>query len=735
VLSLRLCGSLEVLPAGIGQLKNLSCLHCSGCGFELLPLSIGDLQNLKQLDLSFCSHLKEVPPSLGGASQLEYLSVAGCSMLKSLPSSISYLFELVSLSAAGCCGVSELPALWPRKLQLLDLQGCENLTSFPSGVCDLPHLEALFLQGCTGLEQFPSSGLPSLRAVGLPLLTQSELQHMGRKGSITSKAANENPGFTVRGKEWYLANGKLNREWLKAVEGIVEWLPWGAQYRFYCMKKFGRQAIDIKAAMEGTMLEDESGGRGVATKHQLHSGPGATRQYPAHCGLQKHPEHCLSGNPVAGTVRKLKGGGALYNCWIMAFLEVQIEKLHGMQKPNTASAKGPETVPWDSLATELSRELKQARRLLAKHTEHFDVRDFYSSQDARCAVEVICSCLKDKIRNWSLDDGVCIEHSVPAADVLEDKKMLDKLLSYILKDEESDVDQELLQRWEPFKQRHRDNMKLVPVIDEDALKLGETLGSGGQGTVFEAVWISAPVAVKMPSKVREGCLSIESYAGLVKEAMEHAVLNSHPNVIRLLATTTSGWLVLELANYDLHTLCHDMGVLSWRCKARLLQQGAASLEHIHYHKWVHGDIKPRNFLLVGTQPEALQLKISDFGLSFEEVQSRSKTVRGGGGTEVYVAPESYDNKPIDQKSDVYSFGVVCYEIISQKKPFANAASQYALMAMKCRGAKPCPVNEQDCPPGVLELVSQCCAAEPAERPTMVEVSKRLSQLSKEWSAE
>lgn len=430
---------------------------------------------------------------------------------------------------------------------------------------------------------------------------------------------------------------------------------------------------------------------------------------------------------VDGNQDRQKSGDPLYNRRIMAFLNAQLEKLRGLDPPANASA--------DDVAA-YNYQLGRAERCLAKHADNFDVRDFYSTQDACLAVEEICAILREKIEKWGMAGVACIQDSVPETEVDEDEKFMAKLLNYILKGAKCNVHQELLQRWEPYKQHHADNMKLVRIIDESTLQLEKKLGSGGHGTVFKALWKTADVAVKQPFKNWEGDLPIKAFAGFFKEAIQHTLLNNHPNIIQLLATTISGWIVLELADCNLHKLCHGMGALTWRLKARLLRQGAAGLEYIHDKKIVHGDIKPCNLLLVGTQAESLQLKISDFGLSFQATQSKSKTIRRWGGTQQYIAPETYEDKPINQASDVYSFGVVCYEVITQKHPFGGGTvHQSAVMAKKLSKKEPCPVEPQDCPPQVLELIRQCCALDPAERPTMAEVSRRLSSLSDSWNSE
>eukprot|EP00803_Ostreobium_quekettii_P011679 evm.model.scf_861.3 EVM.evm.TU.scf_861.3 scf_861:44209-49391(-) len=116
-----------------------------------------------------------------------------------------------------------------------------------------------------------------------------------------------------------------------------------------------------------------------------------------------------------------------------------------------------------------------------------------------------------------------------------------------------------------------------------------------------------------------------------------------------------------------------------------------------------------------------------------ETASRSKTIRIGGGTPVYTAPEVYHGKPTSPKSDVYAFGVLCHEVISGRKAYGGeGTNQYAIMKKKFDGEPPCLLQDKDCPPAAQELVRRCCATDPTARPTMEQVKNSLLQLPDEW---
>lgn len=67
---------LKVLPAAIGQLKNLTHLDVSGNDLTELPPEIGMITTLKKL-LAFDNHLQSLPYEMGYLYQLEVLGIEG----------------------------------------------------------------------------------------------------------------------------------------------------------------------------------------------------------------------------------------------------------------------------------------------------------------------------------------------------------------------------------------------------------------------------------------------------------------------------------------------------------------------------------------------------------------------------------------------------------------------------------------------------------------------------------
>ncbi|XP_049369495.1 mitogen-activated protein kinase kinase kinase 20-like [Solanum verrucosum] len=86
------------------------------------------------------------------------------------------------------------------------------------------------------------------------------------------------------------------------------------------------------------------------------------------------------------------------------------------------------------------------------------------------------------------------------------------------------------------------------------------------------------------------------------------------------------------------------------------------LRVVHGRGFVHGDIKPHNILLVGTEKTA---KIADFGFA-SKVGNEDKK-RKLRGTPMYMAPESVLDDEYGTPADIWAFGCTVFEMITGKK--------------------------------------------------------------------
>ena len=92
------------------------------------------------------------------------------------------------------------------------------------------------------------------------------------------------------------------------------------------------------------------------------------------------------------------------------------------------------------------------------------------------------------------------------------------------------------------------------------------------------------------------------------------------------------------------------------------------------------------------------------------------------GTPVYVAPEVFHSEVYDSKADIYSLGIVLWEMWYGQQAFAFVDEGY----------RPEPLTNYKQPPGRWDqLMKQCWAKNPEERPTAEKCYQEITQLSAE----
>jgi mitogen-activated protein kinase kinase len=146
---------------------------------------------------------------------------------------------------------------------------------------------------------------------------------------------------------------------------------------------------------------------------------------------------------------------------------------------------------------------------------------------------------------------------------------------------------------------------------------------------------------------------------------------------------------------------------------------------------MHRDIKPSN-ILVNSRG---QIKLSDFGVSAELVNSVADTFVGTG---TYMAPERIQGSPYTVKSDVWSVGLTLMELAIGKFPFsvgsenedgededgeAPGAPQGILDLLQQIVLEPAPkLPKSEAFPQILEdVIAKCLMKNPEERPTPQEL--------------
>ncbi|GMU61921.1 MAG: hypothetical protein AMXMBFR34_36840 [Myxococcaceae bacterium] len=196
------------------------------------------------------------------------------------------------------------------------------------------------------------------------------------------------------------------------------------------------------------------------------------------------------------------------------------------------------------------------------------------------------------------------------------------------------------------------------------------LGKGGMATVYRAIHESLQREVAVKELPPEGSKSAEALSRFKREAMALAGFR-HQHIVTLydLIEKNDGWyMVMELVDGPTLADLIKEAPLPPEAVAVLGLQLASALEHAHFHRVVHRDLKPGNVML-STWGDA---KLMDFGIVQTEELDRLTKTGMAVGTPAYMSPEQVTGAPVDARSDIYSLGVVLYEALSGKRPYTGS---------------------------------------------------------------
>ena len=221
-------------------------------------------------------------------------------------------------------------------------------------------------------------------------------------------------------------------------------------------------------------------------------------------------------------------------------------------------------------------------------------------------------------------------------------------------------------------------------------ELGEPLGRGGMGVVYQALQVSLrrPVALKMildseaarPTSRRRFTLEAEAAAKL-----------DHPNIVPIyevgehdgqpflsMKFIAGGNLRQKIADGDLCLTPRGRSTSKTDIRARALAIArvmatiSRAVHHAHQHGVLHRDLKPANILV----DREGQPHLTDFGLAkmldpeAEEPPRAPLTLSGAAlGTPSYMSPEQAAGRRLTVASDTYSLGAILYEMLAGEPPF------------------------------------------------------------------
>lgn len=261
---------------------------------------------------------------------------------------------------------------------------------------------------------------------------------------------------------------------------------------------------------------------------------------------------------------------------------------------------------------------------------------------------------------------------------------------------------------------------LAPLWTHDPVAAGPyrlvgRLGAGGQGVVYLGEDDQGhQVAVKM---INMDLSDARARSQFMKEiaAARRVVPFCTAQVLFADVDGERPYVVSEfIEGPTLYRHVREHGPVAGNALHRLAVGTATALAAIHRSDVVHCDLKPDNVVLGRDGP-----RVIDFGIARAIGVTETVTSRVM-GTTAYMAPERFRNDSVGPPCDVFAWAATIAFAAGGRPPFGSD-SLFAVMHRVLND----PPDLPPLPPGLDELIRQCLAKDPADRPEAEHALMRL----------
>ena len=254
------------------------------------------------------------------------------------------------------------------------------------------------------------------------------------------------------------------------------------------------------------------------------------------------------------------------------------------------------------------------------------------------------------------------------------------------------------------------------------------LGSGGFGSVYEAMYNDSKVALKkFHTNTRNKKAAMQSYQA---EVHQEVFSLKHPNIVRVLGCNMAQSLedqpivVMEFVSPKnlQHVLDDAEEKIDFKRRVTFAYEVSIALEYIHENRIVHLDLKPANVLISNEG----HCKLADFGCC-QIIQERPNTPSRSylTGTFAYRAPELLKGGNPSFKADVFSFGICLWQLWSREIPYKLQNHQIVIFRVVACNLRPEIPEGNDIDNRYRELMTSSWSGDPTERPSMSEIVNLL----------
>jgi serine/threonine protein kinase len=260
-------------------------------------------------------------------------------------------------------------------------------------------------------------------------------------------------------------------------------------------------------------------------------------------------------------------------------------------------------------------------------------------------------------------------------------------------------------------------------IVADSYRIGQLLGKGGMGEVFEAHHLASDVLVAIKLLKESASETIVERFGREGRALGQ-MRSEHVIKVFDVGVLANGrpFIVMELlVGADLQVIKEQRGTLPMNRAVSYILQACVGLAEAHGLGIVHRDLKPANLYLAELPDGRTVIKVLDFGIS--KVNALAKAGKTGltaaddvFGSPKYMSPEQLRaTRDVDVRTDIWSLGVTLAELVTGKTPFE--AEDFGTLVFNILEADPPSVAHVDEMFGadLDEVVRRCLARDPNDR--------------------
>jgi serine/threonine-protein kinase len=271
-------------------------------------------------------------------------------------------------------------------------------------------------------------------------------------------------------------------------------------------------------------------------------------------------------------------------------------------------------------------------------------------------------------------------------------------------------------------------------------RLGEVLGRGGHGIVYQAVDERSGVDVAVKFLHPEFATDPEFNVRMLREAQVAAKLQGTAAIqIFALRSDKSGALFIVMELLEGNDLSEY--IAQWEDKGVFFPITAVptvfapivhTLAAAHNMGVAHRDLKPGN-LYVMSPRRGGQVRLLDFGLA--KVMSANPLTRAGmvAGSPSYIAPEVWKGDPtkLDHRIDVYSLGALIFRVIAGQPPFTGSLIELMQASLSAKRPSLHEKRPQELPQEIDGWVQKALAIAPDQRyQTVTELWRDLKTIMK-----